>query len=631
MVRSCITVALLVFGMLAVPGLFASDSQVTEPKLALAIPEGSIVKDGKYLWGDVGGNKPPTPDAGWQTVRLPHYWRSEAVQATSGWYQFTVHHKQSPAGLWGVYLPRFSMNANVFVNGQLIGSGGSMDEPIARNWNRPLYFTVPEKTWRQGANEIHVFLISYPGYGFLQPIEVGPDTTLRAKYEQRQTVQVYLAQVIFSLCLLTGLFVYFMWLQKKEDRQYLWFCGSVLSLTVFMLNQFVRDIPLSASAWWMLVHTGIHFWQYCLCLFMLRNVGLQKQSFERFWLAYFVLFAVVYCFLDYYEFFVVSIFAHLGGYIMMIQAAWFLWSVQKNAGDEHSSGADNDANTSRLYMGVIGVLCLFGFHDTLAQTNSFPESWSYDFYVLNFGIPVLSIALAGDLILKFARAIKNSESLNIELENRVESAKKVIEDNFRKIEIIGKEQSILQERERIYQDLHDDVGAKLLALIYRSKDRENADLARSALQDMRDIVSHTESDKIMLDEMVTNWHLETENRLADLNITIHWDAPGDLSDIEVSEFFRAHLTRILREAVSNVIKHASATYASIKVSYDADQLRVSVTNDGSTKAVADWQRGRGLNNITIRCTELGGHARWEQLSADEVQVEWMVPYEALTR
>lgn len=597
---------------------------------ASATQDPSVVRDGEYLWGhllwedllsgQLDEHGIPESTAAWQPLRLPHYWRSKTVQATSGWYRFTLHQDQAPTGLWGVYLPRFSMNAKVYVNRQLIGSGGSMEEPIARNWNRPLYFTVPENVWRQGQNEIHILMASYPGYGFLQPIEVGQDSKLRPRYEKRKILQVYLAQVIFSLCLLTGLFVYFMWLQKKEDHQYLWFCGSVLALSVFMLNQFVRDIPVAASTWWILVHSGIHFWEYCLCLFMLRNVGINKKSFERFWLAYFLIFFFVYFFLDYYEFFVVSIFAHLGGYLMMIQSAWFLWSNWQKNGD----------STSHLYIAVIGVICLFGFHDTLTQTNSFPASWSYDYYALNFGIPILSIALAGHLILQFARSIKNSESLNIELENRVESAKKVIEDNFRKIETIGREQSILQERERIYQDLHDDVGAKLLALIYRSKDRENADLARSALQDMRDIVSHTESDKIMLDEMVTNWHLETENRLADLDITIRWDAPGSLSEIEVSEFCRTHLTRILREAVSNIIKHASASYAAIKICYETDFLRVSITNDGSMKPVVEWQRGRGLNNISIRCTELGGQARWQQLSQNEVQVEWTVPYEKLT-
>ena len=43
----------------------------------------------------------------------------------------------APTTAYAVYLPRVSMNAAVYVNGLLVGSGGSFDEPVARNCGQP--------------------------------------------------------------------------------------------------------------------------------------------------------------------------------------------------------------------------------------------------------------------------------------------------------------------------------------------------------------------------------------------------------------------------------------------------------------------------------------------------------------
>ena len=42
-----------------------------------------------------------------------------------------------------------------------------------------------------------------------------------------------------------------------------------------------------------------------------------------------------------------------------------------------------------------------------------------------------------------------------------------------------REQAAAQERERIYSDLHDDLGAKLLELVYRAESPVQADLTTS--------------------------------------------------------------------------------------------------------------------------------------------------------
>ena len=52
-------------------------------------------------------------------------------------------------------------------------------------------------------------------------------------------------------------------------------------------------------------------------------------------------------------------------------------------------------------------------------------------------------------------------------------------------------EAIAAERERIYSDLHDDIGAKLLGLIHSAPNPLQADSARAILQDLRDVVTRS--------------------------------------------------------------------------------------------------------------------------------------------
>jgi signal transduction histidine kinase len=83
---------------------------------------------------------------------------------------------------------------------------------------------------------------------------------------------------------------------------------------------------------------------------------------------------------------------------------------------------------------------------------------------------------------------------------------------------------------------------------------------------------------------------------------VAFDGPVDsLVDDAVAE----HVLAVLREALSNVARHAGATSVEVSVSTDADHLTVSVTDDG--RGVPDASTGgRGLDNMRVRATRLFG-------------------------
>jgi hypothetical protein len=99
-------------------------------------------------------------------------------EARVGWYRFKLDEKQHE-GKQALYLWRFSMNAAVWLNDEFLGDGGRFEEPIARNWNRPFLFLLPNSAWNEKDNYLYIKLAVYFGWGHLSPIINGPNADLR--------------------------------------------------------------------------------------------------------------------------------------------------------------------------------------------------------------------------------------------------------------------------------------------------------------------------------------------------------------------------------------------------------------------------------------------------------------------
>jgi two-component system sensor histidine kinase DesK len=75
----------------------------------------------------------------------------------------------------------------------------------------------------------------------------------------------------------------------------------------------------------------------------------------------------------------------------------------------------------------------------------------------------------------------------------------------------------------------------------------------------------------------------------------HGDLPAEAS----------HLVPVLREAVTNMLRHSRAVHCTIDVDASADQVRMVVLNDGVADRAPD-RYSHGLRGLTDRLAEVGG-------------------------
>lgn len=187
--------------------------------------------------------------------------------------------------------------------------------------------------------------------------------------------------------------------------------------------------------------------------------------------------------------------------------------------------------------------------------------------------------------------------------------------------------AVSAERERIYSDLHDDVGAKLLDLIYRAESPGNAALARSALKDLRDVVSRARGEPPSLLEALSEMEAEARTRLEAADISLNWRQDDDIVERRLDAAQHLHLFRIVREAISNVIRHAHAHALNVRLAVIAQILRIEIKDDGVGMPGNGDADGRGKSNMRKRADELAGHITWRDGTMGGTRVLLSLPLE----
>lgn len=181
---------------------------------------------------------------------------------------------------------------------------------------------------------------------------------------------------------------------------------------------------------------------------------------------------------------------------------------------------------------------------------------------------------------------------------------------LRRTQRLSRVEAIAEERERIYSDLHDDIGAKLLDLVYRAETPDTADLARAVLQDLRDVVSRARGAPGTLGQILGEIRAEAAGRLEAVGVHLLWESDPALPDPMLDHGHALHLYRIVREAMTNALRHAHPTRIRIRAFAERGLLLLDVTDDGHAAAAAP-AAGRGTQSMRHRAQALQGSISWD--------------------
>jgi signal transduction histidine kinase len=168
-----------------------------------------------------------------------------------------------------------------------------------------------------------------------------------------------------------------------------------------------------------------------------------------------------------------------------------------------------------------------------------------------------------------------------------------------------------EERQRIAQDLHDDIGARLLTLMYKAPSPEMEDYVRHTLLDLKTLTRGLAASDHRLSHAAAEWKSDLTQRLTAAHVQLGWSFDVD-RDVQLSVVQWSALTRVLRELISNAIYHAQAQQVDVAFRLSGKTLALSVADDGNGREPQTWAHGLGLGGVRKRVKLLGGEVHWRE-------------------
>ena len=197
---------------------------------------------------------------------------------------------------------------------------------------------------------------------------------------------------------------------------------------------------------------------------------------------------------------------------------------------------------------------------------------------------------------------------------------------------------LLEDRERIAMDLHDTVIQQLFAVglslqaTLRLLDAETGKRVQLAVDDLDTTIKRIRSTIFALDAPIQLTGAESLRRrvialVTEMTPTLRveprtfFDGPIDsLTDEHLAE----ELLPVLREALSNVARHAEATEVEVRLTAIDGLLTLRVEDNGVGPSDTPGD-GRGLRNMQARAEQLGGTFTLTARPPKGTRLEWCVP------
>lgn len=215
------------------------------------------------------------------------------------------------------------------------------------------------------------------------------------------------------------------------------------------------------------------------------------------------------------------------------------------------------------------------------------------------------IAVGGGLVLALVLGVRQVERLRARI----------------KLERLEQEHAIEHERSRIAKDIHDDLGANLTQIVLLSKRAEGASrspqevahwlqkipaTARQTIRSLDEIVWAVNPQHDSLESLANYISQFALEHLALAGIRCHLDVPTVLPEVRLGAELRHNCVLAVREALQNVVTHATASEATVALQVNDAHLQITIKDNGRGFDLAQTKFGNGLANMRRRIEDMGG-------------------------
>ncbi len=582
---------------LLVAAVFTSVTALGAPPSVLTITQALTVTDSADKFAQGSAATTALPDD-WALTRPGH--------DGSVWYRVGF---DSPAGsgperLMALYIERACSQVEVHLNGRPIDGVRLASRSVARHCSRPQWVALPGAALLPTGNVLDL-RVQGPGLhrvaareraGGLSALKIGPSEILAAEHARREFWNIGLMQGLSVALAVLGFAVLRLdsWNRRSSHlRPYGWLA---LGWAALSYRDWLGEAPLDGAMIEFLAAAGFAPVAAASMLYLLRLAGRRWRQIEKLLLPQCLLMPLTLLLAGPSRLFLASsIWYTLLGLELLAVMAQYLWLTRRQPRTEYWSMA-------AALAAVTGALAV---EFTVQRSWLAPPPIDATQLILTF----IAIGLGVRLLHGFTAALKAAELGRRKIESRALEIAAEAERNFTQMADARIEQVTAQERKRIAADLHDDLGAKLLTIVHTSDSDRISTLARDALEEMRLSVRGLTGKPMQLADALADWRAEVVARLGQANIEIDWRGPADEVQQTLPARSFVQTTRILRESVSNIIKHSGATSCKVRCAMHEGEFGLIIQDNGRgipMELDGKLDRGHGMTSMKHRAKQMQG-------------------------
>jgi two-component system NarL family sensor kinase len=229
-----------------------------------------------------------------------------------------------------------------------------------------------------------------------------------------------------------------------------------------------------------------------------------------------------------------------------------------------------------------------------------------------------------------------TESFNIMARQIKEKTSELQQERF------GRMRSVIDgeemERQRLSRELHDGIGQLLIAIKLRLESLlyQDGKEIRNSIQELKKYFDQIIDEVRRISNNLMPSVLEAfgpaiafRNLFADTEelsgIKIHFEAKGDFDNLDKK--IQTYIYRLTQEALSNIVKHAEAHEVWVNLNRKADNLSLTIRDDGKgfSPEIAGKEGGNGIHNMRERVSLLNGHIEISSSSGKGTTISVIVP------
>ncbi len=566
-----------------------------------------------------------------RVATLPDDWAlSRPGLDTPLWYRLRFDApgaRQSSAAL-GLLIERVCGNVAVQLNGQTLHAAGRMQDPIALDCEQPLLLALPLALLQDSANTLDLRLAGYAleqvasrrrAAGLAAP-QIGAYDDLHAQRRETVLIRTALPQLASSALLMMGLVIFVLGWWHRRERHLLYFGALSIAWAAVTLRP-----------WWHALGFGRFFTETVLVsvigLVALLAIQFLLHFARRRWREVSWLLAA--------QSLLVPLSLVVAGpqQVHAVAGTWYVLFVAEAllAIGYFLRVARTVQRRDFWPIGVLVLTTVLMVGIELAGQRLLLPAWWRT--LPHVATPLAFVGMGLLLVHQVGRALRSAEELRNSLESRIRDSTAAMERNYAQMAELRVEQVTQQERKRIAADLHDDLGAKLLTIVHTSESERISTLAREALEEMRLSVRGLTGKPVKLIDALGDWRAEVVGRLSQTGVEGEWQAPTDELPQTLSARAYVQTTRILREAVSNIIKHSAASRCSIRCHIASGDFHLKIQDNGKgipLELDGRLDRGHGMTSMKHRAKQLQGQCLVESGPGYGTVIRLTIPLEKHT-